>query len=80
MKNPETPDAAGPSDDDKSGIEMLTRMVSLWSRKSETCPHCGAHVEAMVEIGRCVYSRPCGCRQYQGKLDAAWKARPSSEE
>lgn len=50
----------------------LEKMVSLWMRKTEECPHCGAHVESMEQVGRCVYSRPCGCRQLQGRVPKEW--------
>lgn len=37
--------------------------------ENDICPHCGAKIEKRVQVGRCVYARPCGCRLYQGRLD-----------
>ena len=37
-----------------------------WTLVDATCPHCGATVNRMDQVGECVYARPCGCRQYQG--------------
>lgn len=39
---------------------------------SGICPFCKAEVEEEVEVGLCVYARPCGHRLYQGK---AWNKR-----
>lgn len=63
--------------DDLKIADFLKKMAALSTRKSEECPHCGAHVEEMEQIGRCVYSRPCGCRQFQGQVPTAWKGAQS---
>lgn len=34
--------------------------------EGKTCPHCHRPVEKRYQVGRCVYAKPCGCRQYQG--------------
>jgi hypothetical protein len=44
-----------------------------WTLVGETCAHCGATVDRMEQVGKCVYARPCGCRQYQGTLPDAGK-------
>lgn len=31
------------------------------------CPHCGTKVEERVQVGPCVYARPCNHRLGQGK-------------
>ncbi len=61
--------------DDKALNEKLEHLEALWTRRSQECPHCGAHVERMDQVGKCVYARPCGCRQGQGRLHAAWKTQ-----
>jgi hypothetical protein len=32
------------------------------------CGHCGTPMEAKVQVGRCIYAQPCGCRVGQGRL------------
>lgn len=61
------------AEEDRQLNEVLEKFEALWTRKSEVCPYCAAHVEAMDQVGRCVYARPCGCRQGQGQLHDAWK-------
>lgn len=57
--------------------ELIRRAVeafaALIARRSDVCPHCGQHVTALEQVGRSVYARPCGCRQYQGTVPEAWK-------
>lgn len=36
--------------------------------EGKVCPHCNAPIAKRLQVGRCVYARPCGHRQYQGKL------------
>lgn len=38
--------------------------------KADICPHCGQAILQKVQVGRCVYARPCGDRLYQGGLDS----------
>jgi hypothetical protein len=38
--------------------------------KNGICPHCDTPIAQKTKIGRCVYATPCGCRLYQGKVDA----------
>lgn len=42
-----------------------------WTLVGEMCPHCGAHIDHMEQVGACVYARPCNCRQYQGTVPDA---------
>lgn len=35
---------------------------------NDICPHCQAAITRRVQVGRCVYAEPCGCRLYQGTL------------
>ena len=56
---------------------IFKAMIDFWNRKTEDCPHCGEHVESMEQVGRCVYSRPCGCRQFQGLVPEKWKEKGS---
>lgn len=34
--------------------------------EGKTCPHCHKPITELYQVGRCVYNRGCGCRQYQG--------------
>lgn len=52
--------------------EIFLKMNAVMSRESEDCPHCGRLIQSMDQVGRCVYARPCGCRQYQGRVSKAW--------
>lgn len=45
--------------------------------EGKTCPHCHAPIEERYQVGRSVYARPCGCRQYQGRLS---KGKHPSED
>ena len=55
-------------------MAFLTSLMLFEKRETEDCPHCGARVERLERIGRCVYSRPCRCRLWQGTIPAAWRA------
>lgn len=37
----------------------------------KTCPHCHAPIKQRYQLGRCVYAKPCGHRQYQGVVPKA---------
>lgn len=65
------------AEEERQVTEALKKYEALWTRESEDCPQCGAHVDAMEQVGRCVYSRPCNCRQGQGRLHAAWEQAKS---
>lgn len=41
-----------------------------WRRNlaENRCPHCGTSIDRKVQVGRCVYARPCGHRLYQGRV------------
>jgi hypothetical protein len=62
------------AEEDRKVEEFLSKMTAFESRTTEACPHCGQHVDALEQVGRCVYSRPCGCRQWQGRVPAVWKS------
>lgn len=49
----------------------INRIAAQFLRKlaANICPHCDTPIERRVKVGRCVYSRPCGCRLYQGELE-----------
>ncbi len=32
------------------------------------CIMCGTALAAQLQVGRCIYAEPCGCRQGQGHL------------
>jgi hypothetical protein len=32
------------------------------------CWHCGKPIQKKVQVGRCIYAEPCGCRLGQGRL------------
>ena len=36
--------------------------------ENNECPHCGRPLTRKVQVGRCVYGKPCGHRLYQGRL------------
>lgn len=46
---------------------FMENFVAMLKGEAETCLRCGAKINSLEEVGRCVYARPCGCRQYQGK-------------
>lgn len=49
--------------------EQHRAYIREWSRKLEEniCPECDQPM-TKVQIGRCVYGKPCGHRLYQGRL------------
>lgn len=49
-------------------LQFLERFAKMVSGEGDECVRCGAHVDQLEQVGRCVYARPCGCRQYQGKV------------
>jgi hypothetical protein len=58
---------------DTQVADFIRALGALWARRSETCPYCHAHVDAMQQIGRCVYAQPCGCRLGQAHVPEAWR-------
>jgi hypothetical protein len=58
---------------DNAVTSFICKLNTLLSRESEQCPYCGAHVEALEQVGRSVYAFPCGCRQGQGNVPEVWK-------
>ena len=51
----------------------MIRLFGFETRESEDCPVCGAHVHSLIQIGVCVYARPCRCRLWQGTIPEAWR-------
>lgn len=45
--------------------EQLISMIEISQGNYDICPHCGAEIEEMKQVGRSVYGS-CGCRLYQG--------------
>lgn len=35
---------------------------------NDICPHCHQPITEYQQVSRCVYAKPCGHRQYQGKV------------
>lgn len=52
---------------------IMEKFLAFEQKRSTACPHCGVHVEQLEQVGRCVYSKPCGHRLWQGRIPAAWK-------
>src|SRR2546423_8128344 len=50
--------------------EKSTRILRTYldNMARNICPHCYTPIEERMQVGRCVYAQPCGCRLYQGKL------------
>ena len=57
---------------------FIERLRKLDSGELQKCIHCSAPITRLNQVGRSVYARPCGCRQYQGRLPA-W-ARGEDEQ
>lgn len=49
-------------------IRLLKALSSGDFTELTTCIHCGEDIDELEQIGRCVYARPCGHRQFQGFL------------
>lgn len=66
------------ADEEKEIDAMLAKMLGglskLMERTAPECLHCGKHVDALTQVGRCVYAEPCGCRQYQGTVPKVWRS------
>lgn len=67
----EGPTAEEIAEDRRQAAETLKQMLGLMSGTADVCPHCGAHIDHMEQVGACVYARPCNCRQYQGTVPDA---------
>ncbi len=48
--------------------EAVQARQALGELAEDVCPWRHAKIEKMVQIGRCVYARPCNHRLYQGRL------------
>lgn len=68
------------ADQNRALGEFLKKLDAVAFGLDSECPHCGAHIEAMAQVGKCVYARPCGCRQYQGKVPDKWNMGKESED
>lgn len=66
-----------PEDEQRIAL-LIENLTKLDAGESDQCPHCGKKIEAMQEVGRCVYLMPCGCRLWQGQIPPAWKDRERS--
>lgn len=60
--------------------QFIENLAKLDKGEIDTCPHCGATITAMKQVGRCVYLEPCGDRLWQGKIPKVWKDRKVSNE
>jgi hypothetical protein len=70
--DPRTPEQA--EADWKFVLWFVEQLEALGRRERETCPYCGAHVDALREAGRDIYAVPCGCRVWQGvAVPPAWR-------
>lgn len=49
-------------------VDWVTKFSEMLQGNVTTCLHCDQPVDHLEKVGRCVYARPCGCRQYQGRL------------
>jgi hypothetical protein len=48
-------------------IDKHLRLLNERAARNE-CWHCGRPIERKVQVGRCIYAEPCGCRLGQGRL------------
>lgn len=48
--------------------------------EGKTCPHCHRTIEKRYQVGRCVYAKPCGCRQYQGVVSKAERTAKDQQQ
>ena len=51
----------------KVDIETYMKELSTRVERGE-CFHCGVKMKAQIQVGRCIYIEPCGCRLGQGQL------------
>jgi hypothetical protein len=57
------------TEDEKAEIAaFLENFAKMLEGKAETCLRCNQPIDKLEQLGRSVYARPCGCRQYQGKV------------
>jgi hypothetical protein len=76
--DPRTPEQA--EADLKFVLWFGEQLNALLGRERETCPYCGARVDALRESGRDIYAVPCGCRICQGvAVPSAWRHAPEDE-
>lgn len=63
-------------EDNQFVARFLVKLAALTGGEGERCIHCDAPLEKLEQVGRCVYARPCGCRQYQGTLPKKKDVQP----
>jgi hypothetical protein len=57
------------ADAEEYAQQSEARLQEFFDRlASNKCPHCGVEVEEKIQIGPCVYAKPCNHRMYQGKV------------
>jgi hypothetical protein len=54
--------------DEQAIGKFLENFAKMLEGKAETCLRCNQPINKLEQVGRSVYARPCGCRQYQGKV------------
>ena len=52
---------------------VMNEIATFERRETENCLACHRHVDRLEQVGRCVYARPCGCRQWQGYVPEVWQ-------
>jgi Zn ribbon nucleic-acid-binding protein len=60
--------AAKEAEDKAFLAAFLEKLHKQSTGELRECVHCGTALTRLEQIGRCVYARPCNCRQYQGHL------------
>jgi hypothetical protein len=53
------------AEEERKSNEIIAKYLD--NLKNDICPHCKTPIQEQKQVGRCVYSVPCGCRLYQGK-------------
>ena len=50
--------------------QAIHAIVERWREREARgeCQQCGTPLTAKVQVGRCIYAEPCGCRLGQGQL------------
>jgi len=48
---------------------LAAQQALITMLEGKYCIHCRAPIERKEQVGRCVYARPCGHRQYQGEVN-----------
>jgi uncharacterized Zn finger protein (UPF0148 family) len=64
----------------KIAADFLRGFVKMLQGKADVCIHCGTPLDKLEQVGRCVYARPCGCRQYQGRVPGTGPADSEGDD